>query len=217
MDELNEQLYQLVFQACSHPIGSPLRQKNLTKIIRLVSRKLWKEETAYYQDALQQTWVFFCQNICESGTGGQYDPTRSSIPTWLNTYLKRRLQDFYLEAQKQRSIRITTHGLRHPRSGDSSAMLDPIDRLPADPDIPPILERVREWAETDADGELRQTHIKDHPDINCQVLILKRLPPEVSWKTLAAEFDLPLATLSAFYQRQCMPRLRKFGELDGYL
>jgi hypothetical protein len=39
---VEEQLPYLVAQACQHPAGSPQRQKNLTKIIRLAANKLWK-------------------------------------------------------------------------------------------------------------------------------------------------------------------------------
>jgi hypothetical protein len=73
------------------------------------------------------------------------------------------------------------------------------------------------WVQTDSEGELRRTCIKGRPDVNCQVLILQRLPPEVSWKELSEEFGLSIPTLSSFYQRQCLPRLRKFAELEGLL
>ncbi len=92
-----------------------------------------------------------------------------------------------------------------------------MDTLAAPADIPPIEEEVRTWAETDADGELRQTHIKNHPEITAQLLILRRLPPETSWEELSAEFGVKVSTLSMFYQRKCQPRLRKFGESQGYL
>jgi hypothetical protein len=216
MDGIEEQLRQLVREACSHPPGSPKRQRCLTKIIRLASGKLWRESTPYYQDALQQTWVYFCQNICEGNTGESYNPDRSTIATWLNSYLRRRLQDFYIDGQKQQATRASVQ-VKQSRSGDMSDALDPVDNLAADPDIPPILNDVKTWAETDASGELRQVHIEGHPDVTCQVLILRRLPPETSWKTLAAEFGLSVSTLSSFYQRQCLPRLRKFGESEGYL
>lgn len=43
MDGLEERLRQLVKEACKHQPGSAERQKILTKIIRLISHKLWKE------------------------------------------------------------------------------------------------------------------------------------------------------------------------------
>lgn len=211
METQEEHLRQLVAEACQHPPGSRERQKYLTRIIRLATQKLWRESTPYYQDALQQTWVYFCQNLCESTTGACYDRERSSPITWLNTYLKRRLQDGYLDVQKQRVtlLSVTTKG--------EEESFNPVDNLAASPDIPPLLEEVRKWVLADPQKQLCRTYISDRPDINCQVLILRRLPPETPWKTLAEEFGISAGTLSSFYQRQCMPRLREFGKAEGYL
>lgn len=216
MDGLEKQLRQLVTEACRHPAGSPERQKNLTRIIRLIANKLWKENTPYYQDALQQTWVYFCQNICEGNTGDIYDPTRSSVITWLNVYLKRRLQDFYINTHKQQA-RTAISQVQKSESGELAENLNPVEMLEASPDIPPLLDEVKQWAGIDPKGELGKIYIEGRPDISAQVLILRRLPPESSWKALSAEFGLPISTLSSFYQRKCLPELRKFGELEGYL
>jgi len=94
---------------------------------------------------------------------------------------------------------------------------DMSENLASDPDIPPILEETYQWVETDPDGELASTHIKGHPDVTCQILILRRLPPETPWKTIAEEFNLPPSTAPNFYKRECLPRLRKFALLQGYL
>lgn len=216
MDRLEELLRRLVEEACGHPPGSQQRQKLLTQIIRLTSGKLWRESTPFYQDALQQTWLYFCRNLCESTTGQAYDPDLGSIVTWLNVYLRRRLQDFYRNLQRQQA-RTVSPNISQSRSGEDTEILDPVDNLAAEPDVPPILEEIRSWVETDSDGELSSSHIQGHPDVTCQVLILKRLPPEVGWKELSIEFGLSVSTLSSFYQRQCLPRMRKFAEKEGYL
>lgn len=210
MNELEERLHLLVTEACKHRAGSAQRQKNLTQIIRLVSPKLWRENTPYYQDALQQTWIYFCQNICAGieNTGTPYNTERSSVITWLNFYLKRRLQDFYIESTK---------APKKPVLEEGNNTLDLIENYPANPDVPPLLDEVRQWVESDADGELRSIYITHRSDVTAQFLILRRLPPETSWKDLAAELNLSISTLSSFYQRQCLPRLRKFGETEGYL
>ncbi|MBD1999327.1 sigma-70 family RNA polymerase sigma factor [Leptolyngbya sp. FACHB-541] len=215
MGELDQQLRELVIEACQHPLGSPKRQRALTKVIRLSSSKLWRDSSPHYADALQQTWVYFCQNVCEAKTGNRYDPSQSTVHTWLNAYLKRRLQDFYIDTQKQQATRATPQTWQ-TRSGDVEEM-DPIANLAAEPDVPPLLDEVSTWAKTDDGGELRRVHIEGHTQVNCQLLILRRLPPETSWKDLSAEFGLNVSTLSSFYQRQCMPRLRKFGESEGYI
>lgn len=209
MKATQEEIQQLVTEACQHPIGSLQRQRNLTRLIRLIQPYLWRENSADYPDALQQTWIYFCQNLCEAATGERYDCDRATVVTWLNYYLKRRLQTFQHRAQIQQARRVAEF------SSDESGTV--LDTIAAPADVPPILDAVRDWAEADISGELRQTHIAGRPAVNCQVLILRRLPPESSWKELSSEFGVSIATLSSFYQRQCLPRLRNFGESEGYL
>jgi hypothetical protein len=211
MNGLKEQLHYLVSEARKNPPGSPQRQKNLTQIIRLTNGKLWKENTPYYQDALQQTWLYFCRHVCED-----YECDRGTVVTWLNAYLRYRLHDAYIE-QKKDQTRQVNGGFHRCTCGDESHILDPVDNLVAPPDVPPILDEIKAWVEKDRDGDLARTHIQGHPHINCQTLILKRLPPETSWKELANQSGLTISTLSSFYQRQCLPRLRKFAQKEGYL
>lgn len=207
-------LLALVEETCRHPIGSYERRKGLNKLIKALGSRLWQTRDFYYPDALQQTWIYFCRNLCEAKTASAYDPERASLTTWLNAYLKRRLQDFQIDENYRRAnIKSQSSGI--VRSEDGTVM-DPLDRLAAPPDIPPMLELVYSWAQADADNTLRSVHIDQHPHITAQVLIIKRLPPETSWKELSQDYGLPMGTLSSFYNRQCKPRLRAFGELQGY-
>ena len=109
MNTSQNQIQILVAEACCHPVGSAKRQKCLTQIIRQVSTQLWHETVPYYQDALQQTWIYFCQNLCEAKTGNAYDPEKAGVVTWLNAYLKRRLQDGHIahQAAKKRTVKPT--------------------------------------------------------------------------------------------------------------
>ena len=210
--EIEEQIVQLVAEACKHKPSSNERQRVLTQIIRLIikSGKLWKDNSPYYEDALQQTWIYFCRNLCEAKTGDKYDPNRGSPITWLNAYLKRRLQDGHIQAKFKQAQSAVKKILA------TDELVDLMEMLEAPPDIPPILEVTRQWAETDPDGELRRTHIQGRPDVTCQVLLLRRLPPEAQWEQLSSELGLSVSTLSSFYQRQCLPRLREFGKSEGY-
>lgn len=206
--KVNGQLIeQLVAEACQHPPGSFQRQRLLTKVVKAVGPKLWRESTPYYCDALQQTWIFFTKNICDS-----YDPNMGSVISWLNAYLKRRLQDFYIDEQKRRLNEISML-----RVVDED-VIDITENLPDDRgDMDSTLEEVKAWAEEDVDRTLRSIYINGHPEVTCQALILHRLPPETSWKKLSIKYGVSVPTLCSFYRRQCLPRLRKFGEEAGYL
>ena len=207
VDALNQQLLQLVVLACLYPAYSLQRRQKLTELVRVVikSGKVWKENTPYYNDALQQTWLYFCRNP------EQYNPERCSVITWLNNCLKWRLQD--LRSAKATEQARTVSG----QMPGTESTANSLENLPAPLDIPAILEETYQWAEADPDGELASTHVKERRDVTCQILILRRLPPETPWKTIAVEFNLPPSTAPNFYKRECLPRLRNFALSQGYI
>ncbi len=204
-----DELRRLACEACRHRFGSPERQRYLTQLIRLVKPRLWWDNSPYYQDALQQTWIYLCQNLCEGKTANPYNPDVASISTWLNAYLKFRLLDFAKATQTDRQRCISAYT-------DDGSTTDVVETLAAKPEIPPILERVQDWIEQNA-NELRQIHVVNHPEINCYEMILRRLPPETPWQALETEFGVSYKTLESFYRRQCKPRLREFGRAEGHL
>ncbi|MGI0497849.1 sigma-70 family RNA polymerase sigma factor [Limnospira platensis CENA597] len=212
---INGQLQSLITETCRHPPGSLKRQQGLTQLYRMIvkSGKLWRENTPYYEEVWQQTWLYFCLNLCEATTGkDKYDSDRSSITTWLNVYLKMRLKDRAIKHQNQKQQMVSAS---QPLYDDDTLTF--LDTFEAPPDIPPILQATRKWAETDPEGELQRLQVRGREDVTCQLLILRRLPPETTWEDLSAELGLPVSTLSSFYQRKCLPQLRKFGESAGYL
>lgn len=211
--ELFGELRSLVIATCTHPPNSLSRSLGLTKLIRIIqqSGKLWQERSPEYEDALQLTWIYFCRNLCEAVTGDRYDEEKASVITWLNAYLKRRLQDCRIETENQKRWR-SMLPLNQERE-----YRNPIDNLAAAPDLPPILTEIKDWVNQDPGGKLRRLHIRDRPEINCQVLILRRLPPETPWEVLAKEFQIKNTTLSSFYSRHCLKLLREFGKQQGYI
>lgn len=211
----DDPLQSLIEETCRHPPQSVERQRGLTQLYRLIvkSGKLWREYTPYYEEVWQQTWLYFCLNLCEATTAkDKYEADRSSVTTWLNFYLKQRLKDRALKAQHQKNRMVSAS---QPIDGDDTLTF--LDTFEAPRDIPPILQATREWVETDPEGELQRIHIRGRKDVTCQLLLRRRLPPKTSWEELSTELNLPVSTLHSFYQRKCMPQLRKFGESEGYL
>jgi hypothetical protein len=211
MIALEQQLKQLVTETCQHPQGTIARQRSLTSLIRLINRsqKLWRDSSPYYEDALQLTWLYFCRNLCEALTAkSAYDSDRSNVITWMNAYLKHRLQDMYIENHQQQ----LKSGLKEREDINNAGIDRVIDRIAAPVQSSNLLEQVREWVELDKTKVLRRTYVRDRSDVNAQVLILKRLPPESNWQILSQEFSLPISTLSSFYQRKCIPLLKELYE-----
>jgi DNA-directed RNA polymerase specialized sigma24 family protein len=191
---LDLELKELMAQACAFPRRSLQRRTKLSQLIQLIqhSGRLWRDNSQNYEEALQMTWEYLCKHP------ENYNPELGGVITWLNRYLRYRLLDFYRERPTER-------------------VEDFSEVLPAPPDVPALLERTRQWIESDAEGTLRRTHLRGRPEVNCQVLLLMRLPPPVRWEEIAKEFSLSLSVAPTFYQRKCLPFLRKFGEDEGFL
>jgi len=201
---LNAQLSQLIIEACSFPPRSLGRRSRLEQAIRIIqqSEQLWIERTPEYEDALQQTWLFLCRNP------EKYDPERGEVIPWLNTYLKYRLKDKQiLNWEEQKKIVQSSAGFR-----------DPVEELPSPEPIPPMLDEVLQWIKAGEENQLCTACLRGRPEVNCQALLLRRLPPEVSWETIAAEFGLKsISSIAMLHKRKCLPMLREFGKQQGYL
>lgn len=213
MEDLKEKLRKLAAEACTHPMGSRLRQRKLSEIYRLVmkSGKLWKSREQYYNDALQEMWIHCCQNIDE------YNPQIKGVITWLDDELKKRLRRYRDRKYRDQNRQIT------PRQTEGEPRKDPVARTEARPDIQPALEIWEEtvnWVRTDPEEILSKTCFKHRSDINCQSLFLLRFPNAPPWKTIAEGFGLNEADtkyLPKWYNRSCLPLLRAFGVSQGYL
>jgi DNA-directed RNA polymerase specialized sigma24 family protein len=196
------QLRLLVQQTCTCAQGSKERQPCLDRLIReiVASGKLLRRGNIPepdFQDILQKSWIYFCQNLCEATTAQHpYDPTRASVITWFNAYLRMRIVDYWRD---RRPLPLPDYW-------------EPV----APPEPPPILEELLAWLEQEQRALLR-VHVRDHPEVNCKTLILRRLPPPTSFKQLAQELQVPETTLQSFYTNQCLPRLRQAGKKLGYL
>jgi len=214
MNELDLKLRQLIASACKYPPQSLERQQVLAEVYLLVmkSGKLWKQHVAYYNDALQEMWEYCCQHP------EKYHPHIKGPIVWLDDELKKRLRRMRdSKYRQQRRFLIA----KPTEQGVTNSHID--DRL-ASPDIQPALEiweKTISWVQQDPDKRLRNVYFRKRPEINAQVLILKRLPPDTpSWKKIAAEFNLnsqEAKDLPKFYNRNCLPLLREFGLSQGYI
>jgi hypothetical protein len=211
MDELEVKILQLIQETCQHPSGSLARQKGLNQIILLIQKtgKLLRGTgIPDAEEALQETWWFFCRNLCEATSAKEpYNPDKSSVITWINNYFSYRLQDKRISYYEQKS--------KFDFFLEENDQIDPASLIPAPTEPRPILNEIQEWLKTNS-SELKRIHIRNRPDVNSYILITRRLPPEKSWLDLSVEFGIPVATLSNFYQRQCFPRLLNFGKSQAY-
>ncbi len=213
MDEFKAQILQLVREACQQPRDSLERKRKLNKIIYLIQKSgklLRVNGVPDAEEALQQTWIYFCQNLCEATTAKEaYNPDKGCVTSWLNIYLNYRLKDIY------RKIKETQLKTISPITGENGEEIDPIDLIPVRDEPYPIIKDIQEWLTTEA-KKLQRIHISDRPDVNCQVLIERRFILEVAWKEISRDFGVSIPTLSGFYQRKCLPILEEFCKSQGY-
>ncbi|MGB8687034.1 MAG: sigma-70 family RNA polymerase sigma factor [Microcoleus sp.] len=217
-DPAHQQIVELVTKACQQPPGSPQRAHFLNQLIReiLKSGKLWKENTPYYKEALNKTLIYLSRNLCEATTAKRpYDPEESQITTWLNAYLKKRLLDCRLAKQKEKQKQKPRQIVSLEGEQDEEN-LNSIEKLPAEPDSIFYVEEVIEWIETDPNNELKSRHVRGKPQINCQVLLLRRCLYGQSLQELAKEFGCAHSTLYQLFNNDCRHLLQKFCEDQGY-
>lgn len=213
MDDLNAILRDLVAQARTHPPRSLARRQTLYVLYQAVTQsgKLWRDRQPYYYDALQEMWEYCCHHLED------YNPQEKQVITWLDDELKRRLERYRYAQRRDQTKHIQTHS-----PGDN--LPTPLtERLPAPPDIEPILgmwEQTCDWVRNDPDQRLQKTCFRKRPAINCQALCQRRFPPEMPWGEIATELGLNAAEakdLPKWYCRHCLPQLREFGVAQGFL
>lgn len=103
---------------------------------------------------------------------------------------------------------------------EEQGYIDPAPSLAMKPENPTIQMDLGRWLETDPTGKLRNTHLKNCPDITAQLVLLREFKSQDKLKlvieAIAQENNLEIARLQAFYYRKCKPLLVEFGNSQGY-
>ena len=213
--QLDSHLRCLAADACRYDAGDPKRQLVFGEIVHLVmqSRRLWRESSPYYPDALQEMWEYCFLKLDDPDDG--YNPDVCRVTTWLDDRLKKILRRYRDRTRRQLTRQI--FAIRF----DDGRLLDPVDSLVAPPDPQSALDiwaHLLDWVLEDPGQRLRSRVCSRYPKINAQVLLLRRLPPnEQSWDQIAAEFMADKTYIAQWYSRYCNALLRDWGRLQGYL
>jgi hypothetical protein len=215
MNQLDDQLHCLIKETRHYPPSSPQRVKGVAQIIQIIlnhPQLLGKNFIANvshedYEDALYKTLSRFFPQKWEA-----FDPGNARFITWFNVYLKGELMNHQkknIKAEKRRASWI---------QNEDGEWQDPIENL-NDPQPPcryfELLEKIRSWLKNEQQV-LRCIHLRNHPHINCSVLMQKRLLDENSWQQLTEDLKAPIPTLSGFYRNKCLPELRSFLESQDW-
>ncbi|MEH2059995.1 MAG: sigma-70 family RNA polymerase sigma factor [Nostoc sp.] len=208
-----QQLQELALQVQKHPLGTTARRITLSKLIdgMYCSRKLchpYKGQfpgvyEQIYQEAVQDLFLYICKNI------DKYDPQRASFMTWVNMLLSKR---FFKEAIPK------IIGNANETNVESSVLENmgdlAFDENENEDNYISAFKKIRRYIEIDPKGIFKQAHIKKYPKVNFQEIAVKRWSG-ISWKDISQEFNIPVATLSSFYQRSLEKFRDEFRNLCG--
>lgn len=208
-DRLNEELHALIREGLQYSPNSAQRRKIVNRILRKLqqSGKLWRISSPHYEDALSETWRYFWRNLWEADTADPFSEPACKILNRLNKYLKFRVRDADRKAREEWQKR------QQSRSPDGEWQ-DITETLPA-PEPDEKIEQLRELIHTDPTRELRTTHVKRKPHITAQLLLQRRGLADEDWKILEADLKTVTSTLSDFYQKKCLPLIRRLVQEDG--
>ncbi len=206
MLQLDDRLRPLAIAAQNHPKGSLARKLALTKLIKVMqeSGKICRPRRDQFQGlykdiyavALQELFFFICDRI------DAYNPQKGEVLQWANFLLNTR---FFIKASRE-FLPITPRGIdartvQH-LTVESLDELNPHELNPQQTSL--LSQQVKEFIQEDPDGLFRQNHVAGHPAASFQYIALKRLE-NYSWQELSIELNIPIPTLSSFYQR-CLTR-----------
>ena len=81
-----------------------------------------------------------------------------------------------------------------------------------------IGRQVKEYIQLDPDSQLRSCHIRDRPDINCQILLKLRLlsEPRLTLKDISQRLQVGIPTIQSRLERHCFPVIRNIALELGY-
>ncbi|MBW4598385.1 MAG: sigma-70 family RNA polymerase sigma factor [Calothrix sp. FI2-JRJ7] len=207
-----QQLQELALQAQQYPLGTTARRIIVSKLTDGIyqSGKLcypYKGQFGavykqIYQEAVQDLFLYICKNI------DKYDSERGSFMTWVNMLLSKR---FFKEAigkviGSDNEIQV------------ESSFLENLEDLTVEDeeenDYVSAFHKIRRYIKTDPKGVFRQTCIKKYPKVNFREIAIKRWSG-ISWKDISDELNIPVATLSNFYQRSIEKFRDEFKDLCG--
>ncbi|MEL6929060.1 MAG: hypothetical protein AAFO95_10525 [Cyanobacteria bacterium J06600_6] len=182
-------------------INSELRAYALTELIRAIkfsgricrphiqkfSPKLYQR---LYEEAVNETLCYVCLNI------DLYDPERGDrkFMNWVNFKLDKTILKCYEKYNRHAKFEI-------PDSENLDRAIQPTPAVD-------LTEILRTYIAQDPQGIFSATHIRNRPDANFTSISLAKFSGQ-SWENISLELDIPIGTLSSFYNRWC----RRFAPL----
>lgn len=199
-ESVDQQLHELALAAKAAPPKSRARQRALAKICGLLRqpgllRRRANTREDIWIEARQAILVYICEKI------DNYDPQKgTSFLAWVNTHLKWRQQD--LETGRNNPEYIYLEEYLSNMSNEAGARSSWEERLEQnDVNSEFISVKLKDLFEEDPGNKFAAAHVKGHPDITFQTLVLRGLYG-TPYREMAEQTGVSISTLSSFYQRK---------------
>jgi len=170
---------------------------NMMRSSRLIWHGGGKISPDIYEEALSRTWIWFNENMSQA-----YNPEKASFVTWFNQKLKFKILDVIREQNEENKRR--SHLFSDQEDYESI--------YPPAPEPERWHETIEEWLELvqNHSHQLRDCRMRNHPYINCQLLLIHILQmlhdtKEFFWDALAQKYPVEPSVLRQFCKRRCFP------------
>ena len=217
-------LAELLEQARGSDLSPFERQEALHRLLVRVQRLpgLLRDSHQDYYLALNRTWEWLCRNLSEFE---ERPPSlEQSLVKWINGYLRFRIRDLYTKDGEQQQRFDSLDAPSGCDSDDARTRQDKLrDPRPSLSDLDEYIEvwqqekrqrlgqQIRVYIEQDPEGLLRECHLRNNDQCNCQLLskrLLLKEPPD-RHSGLARELGVPYQTLNSHWKYKCLPLLRE--------
>ncbi|MEP0879216.1 hypothetical protein NDA00_25810 [Funiculus sociatus GB2-M2] len=161
-----------------------------------------------YDEALSRSWQEFMKKL------DAYNPAQdnASYRNWFNYVLRRRIIDVQNRRWQDQQRRI------EPFQGDEGQ--DPLENRSVEGTSEGAMMEGQIYLEqleaaVKSERSLTTCHMREYPYVTCQLLMLTilhhyKLSPDLSWKKIAEEFEVPQQPLYAFYTNTALPTFARF-------
>ncbi|MEM7593132.1 MAG: hypothetical protein AAF383_16730 [Cyanobacteria bacterium P01_A01_bin.83] len=192
---LDSCLKKMGLAAQKYLINSELRTYALTELIRAIKLSgrlcrphIHKFSTKYYEtlyeEAVNEILGYVCLNI------DLYDPHRGQgkFMNWVNFRLDKTILKLHQKYYKYSSWEVS-----------ASQIFEQMKQPVNEPDLFTILQ---EYLIQDPEQVFHTTHVRDNPEASFSRIALAKFSGS-SWSDISEQLDIPIPTLSSFYNRWC--------------
>jgi len=220
---------QLVCDFCSQEQGSRLWHKSayllLSKLQKLPRLSKNYSSALYlpdFEEIFNDTLLAIAQNVCQEFQSDETDYEKSLV-NWINYKLRLHFKTKDVQRQAKHKPLSLDRYINDEEQGTfleqlpDQITLNTIEQLIEEQQMATVAARSRQiwqYIEQDPDNLLKNCQIAQNNLCNCHYLAQKRYleEPSLSFKEIAADFVIPMGTLTAHWHRRCKPLLIDIAE-----